>query len=104
METNQFEFNNGKVKFSRRWIMSTLKYFSNKSNKSKTLIEISKILKEIEVFEEKLSNRFNDCIQYDPDIDKDYVDEILYNMQQQVNFFILACIENTQREFNPSIA
>lgn len=104
MELSHFEIDDGKIKFSRRWIMSTLKYHTSSTTGYKTSAEISKILEEIESFEEQLSARFNECNKYDTDIDPGYINEILHQMQDQVNFFILACTENKHWAFNPLIA
>ena len=97
-----FELSDDGVKFSRRWVMTTLQFHMKASNNILSSNEISKIIEEIDSFEKKLSDRYRVFLNYETDIDSNLVGKVFYIMQHQVNFYILACVENKQQAFKHS--
>ncbi len=103
MNQRTFDIIDNKIKFSRSSIIRAIKYNINHSNinrtpEEKTLL-FQTLLSKIEIFEKKLSDRFEIYLKYDNDIDDQYITEIMQEMQQKVNYFIYVC---TLQEYNLS--
>lgn len=95
-----YTITDNQIKFDRLSIIKTIKNWLAKNTEPATQEEksllLETVLNKIETFEKKLSSSFKIYLDYEKEIDKNYVNDIILNMQTKVNYFISICV---QQEF-----
>lgn len=89
-----YTLTNNQIKFDRFFLIQLIKRYiaTNISYQEKQFL-IAAIINKVEIFEKKLSENFQLYLRYETDIDNDYIDYIIQQLQPRLNNFISTCMQ-----------
>lgn len=89
-----YTLTNNQIKFDRFFLIQLIKGYigTNISYQEKQFL-IAAIINKVEIFEKKLSENFQLYLRYETDVDNDYIDYIIQQLQLRLKNFINTCLQ-----------